>query len=79
MFPKRAVGSVVGLGGLAGSVGGMIFMTRRAISWRSTGSYMALFILQAPCADRAYLIASWSRIQLLNFRSTESPSGGVIV
>jgi MFS transporter, ACS family, hexuronate transporter len=53
MFPKRAVGSVVGLGGLAGSVGGMIFMTLSGYLVQTTGSYMVHFII---CGS-AYLIA----------------------
>ncbi len=53
MFPKRAVGSVVGLGGLAGSVGGMIFMTVSGYLVESTGSYTVHFII---CGS-AYLIA----------------------
>jgi ACS family hexuronate transporter-like MFS transporter len=53
MFPKRAVGSVTGLGGLAGSVGGMILMTSAGHIVQKTGSYMPLFII---CGS-AYLLA----------------------
>jgi len=53
MFPKKAVGSVVGLGGLAGSVGGMILMTTSGYIVEGTGSYIPLFII---CGS-AYLIA----------------------
>ena len=53
MFPKKAVGSVVGLGGFAGSVGGMIFSTTAGYIVQSTGSYVPLFII---CGS-AYLIA----------------------
>jgi MFS transporter, ACS family, hexuronate transporter len=62
MFPKRAVGSVVGLGGLAGSVGGMIFMTASGYLVETTGSYMVHFII---CGS-AYLIAL-GVMQLLTF------------
>jgi ACS family hexuronate transporter-like MFS transporter len=45
MFPKRAVASVTGLGGLAGSVGGMILMTSAGYVVQKTGSYTPLFVL----------------------------------
>jgi MFS transporter, ACS family, hexuronate transporter len=64
MFPKRAVGSVVGLGGLAGSVGGMIFMTLSGYLVQTTGSYMVHFII---CGS-AYLIAL-GVMQLLTFKA----------
>jgi ACS family hexuronate transporter-like MFS transporter len=53
MFPKKAVGSVVGLGGFAGSVGGMIFLTTSGYIVEGTGSYIPLFII---CGS-AYLLA----------------------
>ncbi len=53
MFPKRVVGSVVGLGAFAGSVGGMIFLTSAGYIVQATGSYMILFII---CGS-AYLLA----------------------
>jgi ACS family hexuronate transporter-like MFS transporter len=53
MFPKRVVGSVVGLGAFAGSVGGMIFLTSAGYIVQATGSYMILFII---CGS-AYLVA----------------------
>jgi ACS family hexuronate transporter-like MFS transporter len=53
MFPKNAVGSVVGLGGMAGSVGGMLFATSTGIILQMTGSYLALFVFSGT----AYLIS----------------------
>jgi ACS family hexuronate transporter-like MFS transporter len=53
MFPKRAVGSVVGLGGMAGSVGGMLIATAAGFILEFTGSYLILFII----AGSAYLLA----------------------
>ena len=53
MFPKKVVGSVVGLGSFAGSVGGMIFLTSAGYIVQATGSYMILFII---CGS-AYLVA----------------------
>ena len=53
MFPRRAVGSVVGIGGMAGSLGGMLIakVTGYVLQW--TGSYVAIFIL----AGSIYLVA----------------------
>jgi ACS family hexuronate transporter-like MFS transporter len=45
MFPKRAVGSVVGYGGMAGAVGGMILSATAGYVLELTGSYLSLFIL----------------------------------
>lgn len=53
MFPKKAVGSVVGLGGMAGSVGGMLFSMTAGYLLEWTGSYMTLFYI----AGSAYLLA----------------------
>jgi ACS family hexuronate transporter-like MFS transporter len=53
MFPRRAVGSVVGIGGMAGAVGGMLIakVVGYVLEW--TGSYLPVFII----AGSAYLIA----------------------
>jgi ACS family hexuronate transporter-like MFS transporter len=53
MFPKRAVGSVTGLGGMAGAIGGMLFSTSAGYVLEWTGSYYTLFII----AGSAYLLA----------------------
>ncbi len=53
MFPKNVLGSVVGLGSFAGSLGGMIFLTSAGYIVQATGSYMILFII---CGS-AYLLA----------------------
>jgi MFS transporter, ACS family, hexuronate transporter len=53
MFPKRAVGTIVGIGGMAGSVGGMLFSTGAGFLLEWTGSYMTLFIISGS----AYLVA----------------------
>ena len=53
MFPRDAVGSVVGLGGMAGAVGGMLLATSAGFLLEWTGSYMTLFII----SGRVYLIA----------------------
>jgi ACS family hexuronate transporter-like MFS transporter len=53
MFPRSAVGSVVGIGGMAGAVGGMLIakIVGYVLEW--TGSYLPVFII----AGSAYLIA----------------------
>jgi ACS family hexuronate transporter-like MFS transporter len=53
MFPRQAVGSVVGLGGMAGAIGGMLIakLTGALLEW--TGSYVPVFLI----AGSAYLIA----------------------
>jgi ACS family hexuronate transporter-like MFS transporter len=53
MFPARAVGSVVGIGGMAGALGGMLIaeVVGHVLQW--TGSYMIPFVV----AGSAYLIA----------------------
>jgi ACS family hexuronate transporter-like MFS transporter len=53
MFPTQAVGSVVGIGGMAGAIGGMLIakVVGYALQW--TGSYMIPFLM----AGSAYLVA----------------------
>jgi ACS family hexuronate transporter-like MFS transporter len=53
MFPRYAVASVVGLGGLAGAVGGMLISTFVGFLLQATGSYVPVFIM----AGSVYLIA----------------------
>jgi ACS family hexuronate transporter-like MFS transporter len=53
MFPRRAVGSVVGIGGMAGAVGGMLISTTVGLILQYTGSYFPIFIIAAV----AYLVA----------------------
>jgi ACS family hexuronate transporter-like MFS transporter len=49
MFPRRAVGSVVGIGGMAGAVGGMLIALVVGQILQRTGSYVPIFII-AGCA-----------------------------
>ena len=60
MFPRRAVGSVVGIGGMAGAVGGMLISYIVGSILQFSGSYVPIFII----AGSAYL-AAWVIIQLL--------------
>ncbi|MGD0201004.1 MAG: MFS transporter [Bryobacteraceae bacterium] len=53
MFPRRAVASVVGIGGFGGAVGGMLIATFTGFLLQFTGSYVPVFIM----AGSAYLTA----------------------
>jgi len=53
MFPRQAVGSVVGLGGMAGAVGGMLIALVVGEILQRTGSYVPIFMI----AGSAYLVA----------------------
>ncbi len=53
MFPRKAVGSVVGMGGAAGAVGGMLIAKITGYILDATGSYMPVFLIAAS----AYLLA----------------------
>jgi MFS transporter, ACS family, hexuronate transporter len=52
-FPRRAVGSVVGLGGMLGSIGALLLAKVTGYVLQRTGSYLPLFII----AGSAYLTA----------------------
>ena len=52
-FPRRAVASVVGIGGFGGAVGGMMIATFAGFVLQFTGSYVPMFIIAAS----AYLLA----------------------
>jgi len=45
MFPRPVVGSVVGLGGTAGAVGGMLIAKLTASILQFTGSYVVVFVI----------------------------------
>lgn len=60
MFPRRAIGSVVGIGGMAGAIGGMLISKIVGYILQWSGSYVPIFII----AGSAYL-AAWVIIQLL--------------
>src|SRR5919197_493424 len=53
MFPRQAVGSVVGIGGTAGAVGGMVIAKITGYILQTTGSYLPVFII----AGTTYLVA----------------------
>ncbi|TFI56816.1 MFS transporter [Sphingomonas parva] len=53
MFPRKAVGSVIGIGGTAGALGGMLFSLYIGQVLERVGSYQLIFIV----AGAVYLIA----------------------
>jgi MFS transporter, ACS family, hexuronate transporter len=53
MFPAQAVGSVTGIGGMAGAIGGMLIAKVIGYVLQWTGSYMIPFLM----AGSAYLLA----------------------
>ena len=59
-FPAPAIGSVVGMGGMAGAIGGMLIAKIVGYTLQWTGSYMVPFLI----AGFAYLLAL-ATIQLL--------------
>jgi ACS family hexuronate transporter-like MFS transporter len=60
LFPRPAVASVVGMGGFAGAVGGMLIATATGFLLQATGSYLPIFLM----AGAAYLVA-WGVVHLL--------------
>ena len=62
-FPRRAVGSVVGIGGMAGSVGGILLSLIVGEVLQRTGKYDALWAI----AGSAYVL-TWGLIHLLTPR-----------
>jgi len=53
MFPRTAVGSIAGIGGMAGAAGGALMMNYAGYILQLTGSYASLFAIAAS----AYLVA----------------------
>ena len=53
MFPRQAVGSVVGFGGMWGAIGGMLIAKITGYVLEATGSYVPVFIIAAS----AYLVS----------------------
>jgi MFS transporter, ACS family, hexuronate transporter len=70
LFPSRAVASVVGIGGMAGAIGGMLIaeIVGHVLQW--TGSYMIPFFIAAS----AYLVALFL-IHLLSPKLTPARIG----
>lgn len=56
MFPRKAVASVVGIGGMGGAIGGMLIATIAGFILQVTGSYVILFMICGSCYLLALLI-----------------------
>ncbi len=75
MFPSRAIGSVVGIGGMLGAVGGLLIATVVGHVLQRTGSYQIPFLI----AGVTYLIAVGvihalaPRLQPANLNDTINP------
>ncbi len=67
MFPRNAVGSVVGFGTMAGAIGGMCIAKAVGYILQRTGSYVPVFVM----AGSAYL-AAFVFVQLLAPKLTEA-------
>jgi len=69
MFPKKAVGSVTGIGGMAGGIGGVLIqlLAGRLTDFYKSTPQIAYGIMFTLCA-LAYIIA-WSIIRLLTMRA----------
>ena len=53
LFPRRAVGSVVGLGGFGGAIGSILIAAFTGLVLQFTGSYVPMFVI----AGSTYLVA----------------------
>ena len=72
LFPSRAVASVVGIGGMAGAIGGMLIaeIVGHVLQW--TGSYMVPFFIAASAYLMALLFIQLLSPKLLPARIGES-------
>lgn len=60
LYPKNAVGSMTGLAGMSGAIGGMLIASAIGFLLQATGSYVPVFALAAS----SYLLA-WVIVRLL--------------
>ena len=59
LFPRQTVGSVVGLGGMAGALTAMVFSESTGFILETTGSYWSLFAVAASAYLAALAIIHW--------------------
>lgn len=64
LFPKQAVASIVGLGGMAGAIAAMIFSESTGFILEATGSYWSLFALASTAYLAALAVMHWLSPQL---------------
>jgi ACS family hexuronate transporter-like MFS transporter len=56
MFPKAAVGSVIGIGGMAGAIGGAVLQLATGYVVKMTNSYVPLFVIACVAYPLALII-----------------------
>jgi ACS family hexuronate transporter-like MFS transporter len=56
LFPKAAVGSVTGVGGMAGAIGGVLLLLGAGAIVQFTHSYVTLFVIACLAYPLAFLI-----------------------
>jgi ACS family hexuronate transporter-like MFS transporter len=72
MFPKTLVGSVVGLAGMSGAIGGMFMTLIAGCTLQWTGSYVPLFVLAGlmhPLGFGAILLFGGHKLQPVDLRA----------
>jgi ACS family hexuronate transporter-like MFS transporter len=74
MFPRHAVASVVGIGGFAGAVGGMLISTVIGLLLQATHSYLPVFLLAGSVYLVALLVVQWLVPQLLPATFQDRPA-----
>lgn len=71
MFPREAIGAVVGIGGMAGSIGGVLFSLGVGYLLQVTHSYTVLFAISSS----AYLVAFlWLRLTVPTLPKVQVPA-----
>jgi len=68
MFPKSAVGSVTGIGGMAGGIGG--FVIQRLSGILNTSYPKSAYLIMFTICALAYIVA-WSIIRLLTLKPSK--------
>jgi ACS family hexuronate transporter-like MFS transporter len=77
MFPRRVVGSVVGIGGFAGAMGGVLMNLGAGKLRDMTGNYIAMFAIAASAYVTALLIIHLlvPRLEPVEFALSEQTAG----
>ena len=70
VFPRSAVGSVVGIGGMVGAVGGMVMSKYAGWVLDRLGTYTPIFIVAGSTYLIALLLIHWLSPQLARVRIT---------
>jgi ACS family hexuronate transporter-like MFS transporter len=59
MFPRRAVGSVIGIAGMSGAVGGILMQAASGRIKEQTGSYLVMFVVAGSVYVLSVLVIHW--------------------